>query len=61
MAATLAIGLAACTTDSTGPAPSPPPPPPPNTAEISITGVVDPETGEDPTSIPAPRVSNRSI
>jgi hypothetical protein len=45
MAAVLAIGLAACTTDSTGPAP--PPPPPPNAAEISITGVVDPETGED--------------
>jgi hypothetical protein len=47
MAAALGIGLAACTTDSTGPAPSPPPPPPPTPAEISISGVVDPETGED--------------
>ncbi|MEJ2336894.1 MAG: hypothetical protein P8Y26_14875 [Gemmatimonadales bacterium] len=47
MVAALAIGLAACTSDSTGPAPTPPPPPPPNTAEVSITGVVDPETGQD--------------
>ncbi|MEJ2319526.1 MAG: hypothetical protein P8Y21_09285 [Gemmatimonadales bacterium] len=47
MVAALAIGLAACTSDSTGPAPTPPPPPPPNTAAVSITGVVDPETGQD--------------
>lgn len=45
MAATLAVGLAACTSESTGP-PSPPPPPPPSAAEIAIAGIVDPETGE---------------
>jgi hypothetical protein len=48
MAVSLAIGLAACTADSTGPpSPPPPPPPPPSTAEVAIAGLVDAETGED--------------
>ncbi len=46
IAAALTAGLAACTTDSTGPAP-PPPPPPPTPAEVSIAGLVDADTGED--------------
>jgi hypothetical protein len=46
-AAMLAVGLAGCTSDSVGPPPPPPPPPPPSAAEITIAGVVDPETGVD--------------
>ena len=47
VATALAVGLAGCKSDSVGPPPPPPPPPPPSAAEITIAGVVDPETGAD--------------
>lgn len=44
--AALGVGLVGCD-GATEPPPPPPPPPPPSPAEVTITSVVDPETGSE--------------
>ena len=58
--AAMTAGLAACESQPTVTQPPPPPPPPPSTAEISITALVDAETGVDlPSSSEGILVSGR--